>query len=276
MSNFSTLESSTEGSVPIELYVVEIGIETPVRWTSGNKVISAPTAIPNDYIPERGLSRTSISVGEEERQRVMSISVSGANKVARRYIGTPPGRQATITIYRVQNDDPDLVLNQIYQGSILSAQFNDDGQSAVIACQSIEAASSQTIPRYTYGSMCQHVLYGPGCDVDPGLGFTLTSSVTSISGTTVTVSGAGAFAHSFVGGYIKPTGAQDFRMVIAQAGDVLTVLLPFEVDPTGATVEALAGCDHIIDGSCAETFDNIAEYSGYAFVPTRNPFESGI
>lgn len=273
---FDTLESSVEDSKPIELYVVEIGTETPVRWTSGNTTINAPTAVPNEYVPERGLSRSSVSIGEEERNRILSISVSGDNKVARRYINTPPGREATITIYRIQESDAALELKQIYKGSVLSAQFNDNGESAILACQTIEAASSRTIPRYTYGAMCQHILYGPGCDVDPSAGFTFNSTVTSISGNTVTVSGAGAFTHSFVGGYIRPTAVQDFRMVVSQAGDVLTLLIPFEEDPTTATVDVLAGCDHNIAGDCAETFDNIAEFSGYPFVPNRNIFETGV
>ncbi len=273
---FAGSESSVQGSKPIEVYVVEIGTEPPVRWTSGNRAITAPAVGGNEYLPERGLSRNSISVGEEERNRIMSITVTPQNKVAARYIRTPPAREATITIFRLQEADPALELRQIYKGSVLSARFDENGETALLACQSIESAASRTIPRYTYGGMCQHVLYGPGCDVDPTAGFTHVGAVTDVSGATVTVSGAAAFQHGFKGGYLKPTGIQDFRTVYSQAGDVLTLLVPFEVNPIGATVQVFAGCDHLIAGDCAETFNNIAENGGVPFIPNKNVFVTGL
>ena len=183
MTDFSAREGSRQDNRPFEVYLVELGTEDPVRWTSGNKTINAPTGAPQEWMPERALSRTAIRVGEEERKRVLQITVSSENPIARRYIGNPPGQEATITIYRGQLLDPDLELKQIYKGSIMSAQFKQGNETAIIACQSIEAASSRTIPRYNFGRMCQHILYGPGCDVSP-VPHTHTGSVTSASGST--------------------------------------------------------------------------------------------
>ena len=43
----------------------------------------------------------------------------------------------------------------------------------------------------------------------------------------------------------------------------------------GTEVEVFAGCDHTI-ATCKTQFDIVVNYGGFAFVPTRNPFESGL
>ena len=58
---------------------------------------------------------------------------------------------------------------------------------------------------------------------------------------------------------------------------MLTLLLPFnttDVD-VGTSVEVFAGCDHSL-ATCKAQYDNVANYGGFAFVPLRNPFESGL
>jgi len=275
MSTFETLEEGVETSRPIELYVVQIGSEDPVRWTSGNKSITAPVTAGNSYSPERGLSRTSIALGEEERSRTLTITVNPTNKILRRYVNVPPSREATVGIFRTQEDDPVLEMKRIYSGVVMSGSWERNGKVGLLSCQTIEAASSRTIPRYTHGSQCQHMVYGPECGVDP-VPFTFSGTVSLVSGNDITIPNAGAFPHGFLNGYVSPTGSLDFRQVVAQSGDVLTLRFPFEINPEGAAVEAVAGCDRLVAGDCANTFDNIARASGKFFVPDRNVFARGL
>jgi hypothetical protein len=37
----------------------------------------------------------------------------------------------------------------------------------------------------------------------------------------------------------------------------------------------VAGCDHSVS-TCAARFGNLANYGGFPFIPTKNPFSTGV
>jgi hypothetical protein len=41
-------------------------------------------------------------------------------------------------------------------------------------------------------------------------------------------------------------------------------------------MQAFAGCDHLIEGDCALVFDQVAEFGGFAFVPSKDIFAQGV
>jgi hypothetical protein len=111
----------------------------------------------------------------------------------------------------------------------------------------------------------------------------LTVDVSAQSGATITVPGAGGFgADWWVGGFVEIDGGDDARLVLAQSGNDLTLLLPFPQSAVGRQIIAFAGCDHTIT-TCDTKFDtpedtdsNVINYGGFAFVPTRNPYQTGL
>lgn len=44
---------------------------------------------------------------------------------------------------------------------------------------------------------------------------------------------------------------------------------------TGATLRFYAGCNHSVV-TCKDKFNNVNNYGGCPFVPTRNPFSTGV
>ncbi len=268
--SFDSLESSLESSEPRELYRFLLGSEKFLYSNSEEEV----TIASDDYIPE-SIKRDELVIGREERGRVLSVEVPATNALAQRYIGTPPGQRASLSIFRQQRQDGGNETALIYKGSILSVQFPEDNNFARIALQSIESASSREIPRMTYMFMCNHILYDVQCKVIQN-NFKHIGNVSVISAETITVSGAGASGLDFTGGFAKPQAVTDFRLVIAHSGDLITLLLPFEQDPTGGNVELFAGCDHQLEGACSQTFANEIEFGGFAFVPKKNVFNSGV
>jgi hypothetical protein len=62
---------------------------------------------------------------------------------------------------------------------------------------------------------------------------------------------------------------------LAQAGDVLTLILPFSVDMVGKVVTVYAGCDRSI-AMCVAKFDNLNNFRGCPYVPTKNIFLTGL
>lgn len=272
MTSFDTLELSVESSRPIELYEFVIGADI-YRYTSAEALISISG---DDYTPET-IARGGVDQGSDQADRTLTITLPSSNAFAQRFIDVVPGERASVTVLRYQRDESPAFATSVllFKGTVQSVNFADDATAAEINVRSIETALNRNVPRFTYMMPCNHFLYDLGCGADPST-HNHVGAVTAVSGNTVTVAGAGASGHDFVGGWARPTGANDFRMVLAQAGDVLTLLLPFADSILGGNLQVFAGCDHLITGDCALVFDRVGSYGGFAFVPNRNPFEVGL
>jgi len=270
MTSFDVLESSVQGSRPIEVYSIALGSET-FRYTSAEDAISLGADV---YEPVP-IARGSIAQGSDASRRELVITLPGDNEFARRYTLVVPGERATVSIIRLQRDESPTFATQVlvYKGRVQAVRFSDDGKTAEVALQSIESAKSQRIPRFTYMGMCNHVLYDQGCKVDPNL-FSVTDAVSAVVGNVITVPAAAGFADGFfTGGFAKPAAQSDYRMVLSHVGASLTLLLPFAEDVVGQSVQVFAGCDRRLTGDCSNKFDNAIEFGGFAFVPKKNPFE---
>lgn len=274
MTDFTTLAGSTEDSRPIEIYYFDLG-GTAYRYTSAEDEI---TAGGETYTP-LAIQRTSVAQGRESSNRSIQITLPGDNEFAALYKDIVPGRRASVTVWSLERDEiPTFnTQNLEFVGSVLSVSFPSDGYIAEINCRSIEDALNRSIPRFTYMSTCNHVLYDERCGVDP-TSFQVTGTVSAVADNVITLPGANAQPDGYyTGGYCTPTsGAQDFRLILDHTGNDLTLLLPFAANVDGVSVQAFAGCDHLIDGDCATLFDNVIEFGGFAFVPNRNPFTDGL
>lgn len=278
---FDAFESGQETSQPIELITIEIGAET-FYWTSSEDI---QTILAQDYEPTP-IQRGRIIQSPEDRQAVVDFVVDGENEFAIKYIGIVPGSRAKITVQRVQRPDfPSPEVVTLYQGYIQSVKFSKDGFSATIASLPIAAATSRSIPRHTYQSLCNHVLYDDHCKVDDtDTTFRLANAtVLTVVASTITVQGADGEADGFyTGGFVEAQGGQDARLILEHTGTSLLLLLPFPLDLVGEVVNVLAGCDHTI-ATCDTKFftpedvtSNVINYGGFAFVPTRDIFRVGI
>lgn len=272
MSDFDTLESSVESSQPIELYSISLGA-TSYLFTSAEDDI---VYLANTYEAVEGLTRSEIVQGPDERSRVTTVTMPASNTFASRYAYIVPAERATLTILRLQrNETPSLTSTVIFKGFVKSVAITQDGKVAKVAAQSLEAVASRSIPRFTFQGMCNHQLYDSACGANSAA-HKFTGIVTAESGSVLTVSGLSASGKDFIGGWCKPSATSDFRMVIDQSGDTITLLLPFISSMIGLSLDAFEGCDHILTGDCATRFDNVLNFGGYAFVPTKNPFSTGL
>jgi hypothetical protein len=66
------------------------------------------------------------------------------------------------------------------------------------------------------------------------------------------------------------------RTITSHVGDTITINRPFGSNVVaGAAFSAYAGCDHTPD-CCREKFDNILNYGGQEFLPTKNPYTGNL
>jgi len=273
MTTFPLLERSVESSRPVELYEFTFGA-TVYRFTS----YASPITISADTYTPEAIQRGRLSQGSDQARRDLVVTVPSTNVVAALYVGIPPAASGTLRIFRVQPDEVPAfdTVALVFSGRIQTVKYTRDGTFAGITCRTIESDLAQRMPRFSCMGSCNNFLYDQFCKVDP-TSFNLIGAVTAESGADVTVSGVGGSSLNFVGGMAKPTSGLDYRTVRLVSGDVLTLEAPFSGGSLiGENVQVFAGCDHLIDGDCALVFDNVVEFGGFAFVPKRNIFQSGL
>lgn len=272
MATFDQLESSQEGSNPFELYEFILG-GVSFFYTSAEDEITVGL---NVFTPI-AISRGKLGQSGDQSTRTLTISMPTETAISQKYRKIPPGEKAVVNVFRFQRNESPAFATEIllFKGLVATCRFPNDGNTAEFAVRSVESSLNFNIPLYNFGGMCQLLLYSTACGADPTV-FDHLGTCTSTSGDTITIDGLNASGLSMASGYIRPTGVNDFRMVLSQSGDVVTLLLPFQLDPTGQTMQAFAGCDHLIEGDCATTFDRVNDYRGYAFVPSRDIFASGL
>lgn len=270
---FDTFEEGLETSRPTELYTITIG-STVYRYTSGEDVI---TVAANTFDPVEGIERSALTLGgPSDNIGSISITLPAANAVAQQYIQSIPGQLASVEIDRYQRGDGSTA--RIFEGRIRAVTFSEGGYKAVMDVLPTFEGISQEIPRFRFSSLCNHVLYDDRCQVDDtSSSFRLSSAAcTAVSGRTITVTGADANGDGFyTGGFVENAAGDDRRLILDQTGEVLTLMLPFSVSPLSTNVTVFAGCDHTVE-TCRDKFDNVVNFGGFPYVPTKNPFRTGL
>lgn len=274
MTSFATLEASRESSRPLEIYEVIQGTEIS-RWTSAEDDL----VVGGETYEATPISRNNIEQGSDSQVRNLVLTLPGDNDFAEKYRLVVPGQRASVTVWRLQRDEVPTFNTKIllFKGQVMSVRFPQDGFTAEVVVRSIENALNRNVPRFTFMGMCNHILYDSRCGVssDP---FDVIGTVSAISGNTITLPGASSQPDQFFrGGFCRPvSGDPDFRLILSHVGNVLTLLLPFHVNPVGLSVQAFAGCDHTVTGDCALKFNNVLRFGGFPFVPNRNIFQTGL
>jgi uncharacterized phage protein (TIGR02218 family) len=271
---FNTYEEGQETSAPIELYTITIGTVV-YRYTSAEDDITEDSSVFTAIPISRGVLKGG---GPDTRKENLILTVPGDNAVAKQYINSVPGTSASVTIERIQRSDgPTFEVITIFNGRIASVAFQKAGREAQLKVEPLVTAQSRPLPNHTYQALCNHVLYDDLCGVDDtSASFRLTGAVTAVSGITITVTGADASGDGYyTGGFVEAGGGSDRRLIIDQTGTVITLHLPFTTSPLGTNVIVFAGCDHSIS-TCAAKFSNVINFGGFAWVPSKNIFSTGI
>jgi uncharacterized phage protein (TIGR02218 family) len=268
--SYDARESSTERGSPIELYDLALG-GTQYHFTSGAEPV---TYTATDYEPLE-ISRDEVRVGPEQRTEVMTIVMPSAHPFAMSYARVVPGQRASLTIRRVhRTDSVDQELITLFKGIVRSVSFSDKAGTARIGVMPISGALARAVPRYTYKGMCNHVLFDSWCQQDPEE-WNYVGEASDVDANTFTISGlTGSKGNGWAtGGFATFNG--DYRLILRQTSDSIKLLLPFNDDIDGEDVTIYTGCDHSFN-VCGDKFANTINFGGFPFVPTKNPFQSGL
>jgi hypothetical protein len=267
--SYSGQETSTESGQPIELYEWALGATT-YRYTSSE----LPYTLSGSVYSSEIIDRSQIVNAADDKQDRVEVRMPTSNAFAANWKTNPPGSTATLTLRRVHRTDGANEAKIYFKGIVHGVSFADEGKKAVIMVVPLTSQKAKQVPRYTFQSLCNYSLFDADCKVSEAT-YSHDLACTAASADTLTLTGAGALgADYFEAGFIEYNS--EYRLCIGQSGDVLTILIPFASSPNGQTVKARAGCKKRLSADCNTKFSNAINFGGYQWVPTKNPFETGL
>lgn len=268
---YESYETSVETSQPVELYTITLG-STVWYYTSGAIAVT----IGGTTWEPLSISRTSQEQSQEDQDQQVEVTLPASTPVCRFFIASVPGQSVEIVVERIQALDVGETRMVMYAGIVQSVTFEDGGTKAVLSVVTSQAAFSKAVPRDVYSAVCNHILFDDRCGLAEA-SWRVTAEVLSIVGNVLTIDGLSGEADGYyTAGFIELTGsAPDFRVILDHTGDEATVALPFGTSPLGELVRVYAGCAHD-PTTCQAKFNNLINFGGFPFVPTKNPFQTGL
>lgn len=264
---YEAQETSIESGSTVELYTLAMGSTIYRMHDSVESIIT----VSGDDFERTQISRGSIATGQE----YLEIKLPGSHTFALKYTTIAPGQTASLTIQSYHRAVPSDV-RVIYKGVVRSVAFTQSMAYSALSLIPINEAFDKEIPERTFQAACNNVLFDPDCKVSAG-SYSHIGAITAIVDNVVTVNGLLAAKGNgwSTGGYVS-FGVLDYRLVLEQNGDDLTLVLPFHENVLTEDVTVYAGCDHTI-ATCASKFGgNEINFGGCPYVPTKNIFITGL
>lgn len=266
---YQQYEDSISLGSPIELYEF---VQGTIRWTyktgDTNLVYNG-----RDYIAT-AIKRDRIKQSGDVFKDSMNITLPRDNEFAGLMLTYEPEEVTTLTIRRVQANDPDQEFVVVWKGRVSSAKGSDGGGTSeiVLECESIHTSIRRPGLRAHFEYTCRHTLYGARCGVNREQ-YRVDGNIIGVSGngTAFTMQGIASRPNGyFTGGIILfANGAS--RFIISHIGDQLTVSYPMAHAVGGTLAKAYPGCDHLKE-TCTNKFGNGLAFGGFPYIPIKNPF----
>lgn len=268
--SYDSDESGKETGRPIELFeFIRFGIQKAV-FTSHDRAITLgrtpyqPIAIKAGNLVER-----------PEEKNTLPITMPYSDPFFDDFQPTPHPDPLEVVVRRMHLGEEDEA-QLWFKGKLVGTQITEGGTVAEMHFVDRAVDLVREIPRHSYGLMCEHELYGPGCkvninDIAPnGRPFRIAAiSVRASEENKITVPLAGFPNGWFTGGEI--VWKRDRRMIAKHDADDLEFSVSFpKVIPAGESVDIRAGCGHTSD-DCKQKFDKMINYGGFPFTPLIDP-----
>lgn len=262
---FEDDEQSKHAGRPVELFKYE-GTYDDYFYTSGPEEV---TYLGDLYVPI-ATKRSTINVAtqnDDNSEVTIELPVSSQLIAVYGFQIAPP--DLTLTIYRGHNGD----YIRAWSGNVENIQVVK-GTATVRVPSDLAAALNADFPNVYYQGPCNHALFDDRCGILYG-DWSFATEVAAVDATVVTLDGIGTLDGELVGGdAVLASGER--RMIVSQAGNVITVNYPFAQIAINDVITIAAGCDLAWAGDCATRFDNQERNGGFPFIPPKNIFEKGL
>lgn len=267
---YATKDKSVQDGSPIECYKF-VGTFDTYRYTDSpvevvvNNETYEPLPIQRGVIEEGSIIDDAAGV---------DIAVPFDSDLARDYVGPLTPEKLTIEIRRVHRDDDWATDWKMIWNGVAIGYGSSGLMFSISTISNLQAKLHGGVNSVYYQTTCNNVLYDDRCQISRSA-FTTTSTVTAVSDTAVTVDDDGFNDHALSAGEAVNNRTGERRLILDNLANVVDIGYPFIDCKVGDSISLTAGCDHSFS-TCNVKFDNIVHFTGFMYIPTKNPFEDGI
>lgn len=274
----SFLQGSRSRSTPVHLYEVTYGpsVGSKLFLTDAEENI---TFQGNVYVTSM-IKHGEIHASGTLDNTTLDVMSRYDSPISRLFNGYPPGQEVAMVIRRGERDDPDKEFLQVWAGRILS--HSTEGYESKFTCEPKGTAIRRPGLRRNYQYGCPHVLYGPSCRADRAA-HSRYIEIINASGAVLLLSPGwhGEWpAAQFINGLaswadIEGNPVQRTILRVVDSGGQTSMLLAGEATDLGvaSVIYISLGCNHQMS-DCSEIFQNMPNYGGHPWIPTKNPIGS--
>lgn len=261
---YDASERSAQGGSPVELYRFARNTK---EWFFTSNDVNVTYA--GDTYVATTLQRSSIEQTSEQARNALKLTVRRDMDIAELYRVAPPKDIISLTVIRQHRGDNDPAV--IWIGRVMNVDWQEGGQ-AVINCEPVSTSVKRQGLRRLYQRQCPHPWGSAACGVDKEA-HKIDTTVTAVSGLTVTV--AALLDRPYGGGWIQKADADgnlERRFIRSFSGLTLTLSQAFQDLEEDDAVTVYPGDDHTM-ATCDGVYDNILNFGGMPYTPTKNPFD---
>lgn len=248
------------------------------NWTSGQDPVQFNGEL---YVPTP-ISRGQMESKDEISKANIEIELDLDNPMGRRWLSEFMDVIITLSLYE-QDEDDDIHI--VWKGRLASVK---PAMSEIkLSFESVFTSLRRPGLRARYQRSCRHMLYGRGCALNKEL-WAVRGTLVAATSMVATVPEAASYPDGwFTTGVIEaPDGT--LRFIAHHEGDTITLLSPSEslakavandgyglsygMFYGGAGVRLFPGCDRT-RSTCDGKYNNLNNYGGFDWIPTRNPFD---
>ena len=264
MSTYSDLESSAHGGRPVELF----------RFVHGGQVWTCSSGPEVDYNGETyaafPIGRSDMQQTKELHKSPLEVLIPRTSELSLLYLARNPEHIITLTVFRLHVGASDAPV-VYWKGRIVSVDWPDPA-TASLKCESMFTSLKRPGLRARYQRMCRHALYSDQCGVSKAA-YAVPGAISAINAarTVLTVTAAAALEDGWFSGGMVETPTGGFLFVPRHAGAQLTLASPCTLAVSDA-VTLYPGCARGRQ-ACKNKFNNILNFGGWPWIPSRNPFD---
>lgn len=270
---YSAFEYSSQSGAPVYRFLFSLGNNLYARTTEPVIVSDSNYTWTPSPIRVSEFSQTN-----ELNKDPLKITLPRDDEFAALFVGGVPETITSVTVYRLHALDQDNEWRLYWKGRVTGIDNADD--AVELECENIFSSMQRPGLRAKYTITCRHALYGRGCNLND-YDFAEVATVVSMSGRNLTLSTSPSDATLYNGGTLETSDGL-VRYIRSQqdtAIELLSSLPSLEEavnDSTGSAVVTLyPGCNHTTS-DCSTVFNNIENFGGFPFMPSKNPFRNSV
>lgn len=262
--SYAGKERSVQSGEPFECYEFVSPVGT-FRYTSAPE---AKTLGGNVYTPAP-VMRGNVEIGIViDTLQTVDFMLPLKNTLAKAYQGTVLPDYLTVRVYRGHVGETEFQTE--WYGEATGYQISQG--KFVIKTQSVLQAKILGVAATVYVQYaCNNRVYDDRCKLLKA-SFTQPTEVTLVDNTKITVEDQGYSNNELELGTMLNERTGEERTIKSNVNNLIQVTYPFLDLIVGDSVKLILGCDNRMQ-TCIDRFDNVANFTGFRYLPLTNPFE---